>query len=152
AIAAYREAIHLKPDDALAHCGLGLALLGGGQHDEAVAELRRGHDLGSKRPGWPHPSAEWVRQAEQRVALAGRLTAVLRGDHRPADPAEGVVFALLAHHKRRYVAAARLWADALAADPKLAADPQAQHRYNAACSAARAAAGEGEDDPMPDDA
>ena len=32
------------------------------------------------------------------------------------------------------------FADALAADPKLADDRQAQHRYNAACAAALAAA------------
>ena len=36
--------------------------------------------------------------------------------------------------------------------PELADDRRAQHRYNAACAAARAACGQGKDDPPPDDA
>jgi hypothetical protein len=38
-----------------------------------------------------------------------------------------------------------LHADAFAADPKLADDLKAAHRYDAACSAAKAAAGQGKD-------
>ena len=53
-------------------------------------------------------------------------------------------------------AAARLWGEALEADPKLAEDRQAQHRYNAACAAALAAAADrprrGGREPAPDDA
>src|SRR5262249_20832730 len=52
---------------------------------------------------------------------------------------------LCAFYKKQYAAAARLWAAALAADPKLADDLKAAHRYNAACAAALAAAGKGED-------
>jgi hypothetical protein len=48
-------------------------------------------------------------------------------------------------HKKRYVAAARFFADALAADAKLAVDPTNCHRYNATCAAALAAAGKGFD-------
>jgi hypothetical protein len=42
-------------------------------------------------------------------------------------------------------AAARFYADAFAGDPKLALDLRQPHRYNAACSAALAAAGQSED-------
>jgi hypothetical protein len=77
---------------------------------------------------------------------------VLAGDDRPKDAAEGLDFAQLCSDTDRPAAAARLWADALAADPKLADDRQAQHRYNAACAAALAAAGRGQNDPKPDDA
>ena len=52
---------------------------------------------------------------------------------------------------KRHAAAARFWAEALAADPKLGDDRQAGHRYNAACAAALAASGQGKDDPPPDD-
>ena len=45
---------------------------------------------------------------------------------------------------KRYALSARFFADAFAAEPKLAADLEQQHRYNAACSAALAAAGQGE--------
>ena len=47
--------------------------------------------------------------------------------------------------KRMHAAAARFSAEALASDPKLGDDRRAQHRYDAACSAALAAAGKGED-------
>ena len=64
-----------------------------------------------------------------------------------ADPGETIALATMCQQptKKRDAAAARLYADAFAAEPKLAADLQQQHRYNAACSAALAAAGEGED-------
>ena len=29
-----------------------------------------GHELGSKRPDWRYPSAQWVAQAERMLALA----------------------------------------------------------------------------------
>jgi hypothetical protein len=43
--------------------------------------------------------------------------------------------------------AAGLYAEAFVADPKLADDLQSSHRYNAACCAALASAGQGEDPP-----
>src|SRR5205085_2881461 len=54
-------------------------------------------------------------------------------------------YAQLCYCKRRYAAAARLWAEAFAADPKLADDPLASHRDDAAFAAALAAAGQGAD-------
>jgi hypothetical protein len=58
----------------------------------------------------------------------------------------------MCYDTKRFAAAARLWAEAMAADPKLGDDRRARHRYNAACAAALAAAGQGTDDPKPDDA
>ncbi len=152
AVVAYREAIRLKPDLAEAHCNLGLLLRSRGQYAEALAELRTGHELGSKRPVWRSPSAAWVRQAEVMVALAERLPAIVAGDDRPKDVAEGLTVARMCFDTKRHAAAARLWAEALDSDPRLADDRMAQHRYNAACAAALAGAGKGEDDPPPDDA
>jgi Flp pilus assembly protein TadD len=152
AIAEFRAAIRLKPDYAEAHTNLGLALRQQGQYAESLAEFRTGHELGSKRAGWRHPSAAWVAQAERLAARADRLPAILAGTAQPADDAERLAFARMASDTRRYAGAARLWAEALDADPKLAADRRAQRPYNAACAAALAAAGRGEDDPRPDDA
>jgi serine/threonine-protein kinase len=152
AIAALREAIRLQPDLAEAHCTLGAALRQQGRYSESLAEFRLGHEFGSKRAAWRHPSAAWVAQAERLAALAERLPAVLGGSAEPADNAERLAFAQMAYDAKRYAGAARLWSQALEADPKLAADRQAQHRYNAACAAALAASGQGVDDPPLDEA
>ena len=57
----------------------------------------------------------------------------------------------MAYDRAFHSGAARLWAEALTADPKLGDDREVQHRYNAACAAALAGCGEGKDDPAPDD-
>src|SRR5262249_60893743 len=88
--AACREALRLKPDFANAHCTLGQALQGQGRFAEALASFKRGHELGSKDPRWPHPSAQWVAQAERFAALAPRLAAVLQGKEKLASAAEGL--------------------------------------------------------------
>jgi hypothetical protein len=120
-----------------------------GRFDEALACLKRGHELGSKRRGWPYPSAAWVRDAERLVTLDRKLAAVLKGTARPAGAAEQLGLADVCRLTKRYAAAARFYADAFAADPKPADDLPASHRYNAACCAALAAAGQGADDPKP---
>jgi hypothetical protein len=48
-------------------------------------------------------------------------------------------------YKQHYAAAVGFFSDAFTADPKLADDLQAQHRYRAAAAALLAAAGKGED-------
>ena len=72
------------------------------------------------------------------VALDARLSAIIKGDQQPKDNAERLALAQRAYDKALHATAARLWAEALAADPKLGDDRQAQHRYNAACAAALA--------------
>jgi tetratricopeptide (TPR) repeat protein len=150
AIAAYREAIRLRPDDAVAHRNLGVLLRGRGDYAGALAALRRGHELGSHRPGWPYPSAELVRQAERMAALAPRLPALLKGEDRPRDVAERLALAQLCYDTKRFASAARSSAEALAADPTLGDDRRAPPRYDAACAAALAGSGRGADDPKPD--
>jgi serine/threonine-protein kinase len=80
------------------------------------------------------------------AALAGKLPAILTGEAAPANPGEAVTLAGMCQgHKKRHGAAARLYADAFATEPRLAADLDQQYRYNAACSALLAAAGQGGD-------
>src|SRR5262249_26406962 len=138
-----------RPDYAEAHCNLGLVLKREGDYAGAVSVLRRGHELGSKRPNWRYPSTQWLAEAEQLAAVAERLDAVLKGDDRPRDDAERLAFGQMCYDTRRYAAAARLWGEALKNDPKLGEDRQAQHRYNAACAAALAADGKDRDGPPP---
>ena len=85
------------------------------------------------------------------AALDARLAAILEGEA-PEDVAERLALAQRAYDTKRYAAAARLWAEALESNPALAESRQTQHPYNAACAAALAAAGQGIDDPPPDDA
>jgi hypothetical protein len=144
--------IRLDPEDARAHYILGWALRKKGEYAESLAEFRRGHELGSKRPGWPLPSAASVREGERLVSLSPRLRAVLVGDDRPADSTEGIAFGQLAYYSKVNAASARLYAEAFAADPKLADDLKTDHRQNAACSAALAGTGMGVDDPPPGEA
>jgi serine/threonine-protein kinase len=145
AIAANRRALAIDPDYAEAHCNLGIALREQGQFAEALEELRRGHALGIQRRGWPYPSADWVRQCERLIALDHKLLTFLRVEAEPADAAERIALAQLCQYKRRHAAAVGFYADAFAADPPLAADLGQQHRYKAACNAALAATGHGDD-------
>jgi hypothetical protein len=71
------------------------------------------------------------------------LADVLAGKAQPASPPERVELANLAQQPYRacYARAVSLYAEAFAARPRLAA----QHRYNAACAAARAGTGQGKD-------
>src|SRR5262249_24648125 len=148
AIAAYRKAIEIAHDHAEAHCNLGHILRDQGRFTEALEELRRGHELGSKRPGWHdrYKSEDWVRGCELLVESDNKLHAVLNGEVEPAGPAERLEFAQVCQrYKRLHAAAAQFYADAFATDATLTADLPLQHRYNAACSAALAAAGQSED-------
>src|SRR5262249_18879130 len=125
------------------------------QFAAAVASLKRGHELGSKNPRWPYPSARWLQEAERLFKLDRKLPAILKREAQPADAREGLALAQLClQYKRLYAAAARLYADAFAAEPGLADDLRVPHRYHAARgaalahgarAAARAAAGKGED-------
>jgi hypothetical protein len=76
-----------------------------------------------------------------------RLPAVLRGEEKPRDNAERLAFAQVAYDQKKFAGATRLWAEALASDPKLRDDRRTGHRYNAACAAALAAAGQGKEEP-----
>jgi tetratricopeptide (TPR) repeat protein/tRNA A-37 threonylcarbamoyl transferase component Bud32 len=145
-IVEYRKALEIDPDFPEARCNLGHALRDQGRFSEALDELRRGHALGIKRPGWRHRSEDWVRACERLIELDNKLPAVRNGTAEPAGPAECLEFAQLCRrYKRLHAAAARFYTDAFAAEARLTGDLRLQHRYNAACSAALAAVGQGED-------
>ena len=142
AIVWYKKAIALDPKYAEAHCNLGQAFRTQGRFAEALAAFQRGHELGTKRPGWPYPSAEWVRQAENMAAMESKLPAFLGGELQPKDATERLGLAGVCQAKKLHVTAMQLCAEAFAADAKLADDLKAGHRYDAACFAVRAAAGQ----------
>jgi hypothetical protein len=111
---------------------------------EAVSCFRRGHELGSRRADWAYPSARWIedaeREAEQEAEQGGRLDQMLSGKARPRDALERIELALALYDKASHGESARMYAEAFAEDAALAEDLAKGHRYNAACSAALAAA------------
>ena len=111
------------------------AARGDGRDDEAAAAQRELTELHASDPRF--------------AATDARLAAVMRGQA-PKDNAERLALAQRAHDTARYATAARLWAEALEADPKLVESRQTQHCYNAACAAALAGSGNATDDPAPD--
>jgi hypothetical protein len=68
-----------------------------------------------------------------------------------APTEDRLAFAQIAYLRKRFAVATRLWAEALASDPKRFDDCHTYHRYNAACAAALAAAGQGQGEPPLDD-
>ena len=152
AITEYRAAIRRKPDFAEAYCNLGNSLEKQGDYAAALDMLRKGHELGSQRPDWKYPSAQWVARAERALPLSKRLPSILRGEDTPVDNTESLDFAMLAYNQKKFAAATRLWAEVLASDPTLQDDRQTQHGYNAACAAALADADQSVDEQPLDDA
>jgi serine/threonine-protein kinase len=151
AITEYRRALKLDPRLALAHVNLTLRLLQQGRFTEARQALGRFRAQVPRDRPLPSQLSFPRKYCERLLALVPRFDAVARGQVRPASAAEGIDYATLCRFKKLYRTAARLLAEAFAGDPQLADDLQAGHRYNAACSAALAAAGQGEDAAKLDD-
>ncbi len=141
AIACFKKVIELDPKFANAHNNLGYALKDKGQLDAAIASFKTAIELDPKfamaRTG--------LAEAERLAAVQDKLPALLRGDFKPATSEERFSLAELCYIKKQYRTSAGLYAGAFATDPKLADDLEAGHRYNAACEAALAGAGQGDD-------
>src|SRR5262249_43230107 len=71
---------------------------------------------------------------------------------KPTSAQEQMEFARLCMFKKLTAASAHFFADAYKMSPELADDPDAGQRYNAACEAALAGCGQGEDASKLDDA
>jgi hypothetical protein len=119
-----------------------LLALSSWQHDSDLTAIRDASAL-AKLP------------ADEQKAFAQLWTDVAelsRKADESADNAERLAFALSAYQRKLFATATGQWAKALANDPKLGDGRKEQHRYNAACAAALAAAGLAQDEPLPDDA
>jgi tetratricopeptide (TPR) repeat protein/serine/threonine protein kinase len=154
AVHEFQEALALDPNIAEARCLLGRALQRQGRFAEATRELKTGHERGSRRTHWNIPSGAWLREAQRLVELDAKLPKVLKREVEPVNAVERAQLAWLCQqpYKQLPAAAARLYEEAFAADPKLADDLRAQFRYNAGCAAALAGCGQGKDTSELDDA
>jgi serine/threonine-protein kinase len=91
---------------------------------------------------------DWIWHAIRREAEAlifPHTAAFLEGRYEPHDNSERLALLGVCRFKNLNFAAAKLYADAFATDPKLAEDPQVNHRYNAARVAALVGCGSSED-------
>jgi tetratricopeptide (TPR) repeat protein len=141
ALAEFHKAIALDPDNATPHTNLAAALQQVGRLEEALAEYRNARRLGDEQ------ARLRLRACERLRALRPRLAGLSAGRDRPADNSERLALAELCRQpfERRYALAARLYADAFAADPKLADDLRAANRLHAAAAAAAAGCGQGQE-------
>jgi tetratricopeptide (TPR) repeat protein len=143
--AVLRRALRLEPNSADAHYNLGLALMRQARLKVAVVALKTG---GALLPA-THPRRQAVRQlvqtCERLQSLEARLSALLNGTEKPASPAEQIEFAHLCALKQMYAAAAGLCRAAFADEPRLAERAASNNRYKAACCAALAGRGRGQD-------
>ena len=145
AIDHYRQAIRLEPGWDRPHGGLGQALLAKRQFAEADAAIGRCLELLPPEEAKLRGNLERLRErCRHLLALEGRLPGIVRGTDRPAAD-ECLDAAELCFVKSHYATAARLYAEALAAAPRLAEDLRAGHRFNAARAAALAGCGHGDD-------
>jgi hypothetical protein len=127
------------------HGELAFALQRQGQAAEGLKALREGHAIGSRTPGWPYPSAEWLKRAERLAGLEKHLPAILKGGQKPASPEKALELSALCQARGHPVTAARLAADALQSKPPLGDDVAYRRRFLAACAAAQAGCGSGQE-------
>jgi serine/threonine-protein kinase len=126
----------------------------------AMARHRQGHKEEARKTlaaavlafDWSAPQADnhdaWIIHVLRREAEAlmlSNLPAFLQGAYQPRDNDERVALLGVCQFKDYRLAAARLYAEAFAADPKLAQDLKSESRYRAAACAALAGCGRGED-------
>jgi tetratricopeptide (TPR) repeat protein len=153
AIAEFQQDIAGDPADHHAHFHLGKAFEAAGQFSEALAEFTRAIDLSSKDPDARTEYSKALADCRKLLELnTNRIPALLRGDLKSKDAAEGIELAELAYYTKHYPLSAQLYANALKSDPKRAEDLEHGARYNAACAAALAGCGSGSDSSLPDDA
>ena len=141
--AAAREALRLAPSSWWPLYDLGMILMAKGDLDGALVSFRETLKRTQNPQDLQH-SQNNIRQIERWKELLIRLPDVSAGRAETPTPTEALEFAALCSKpfQRRYVVAVRLCKNAFAADPKLANNLAASHRYNAACFAALAAAGQ----------
>jgi tetratricopeptide (TPR) repeat protein len=149
ALAAYDQAIKLDPRNVLIHLNRGAVLCDYlGRPVEALAEFDRALEIDPQNAMARHNrgvALSAIEVAERTAKLEGRLDQVLSGKAPPRDAVERTEFALMLYMKARHAESAQMYAEAFDDDATLTEDLVNHHRYNAACSAALAAAPGGAD-------
>jgi serine/threonine-protein kinase len=146
AITSFRRAIVLNDADGLVHMNLGVALYHKGLFIESLEETKRAHER--LRPDDPEreKTAAQIQVSIPLAELDRKVRAIRMGGALPADATEQVRLAEFCFRdKKFYATAAELSAQAFAAKPELADNLKSPRRYQAACAAALAGCGQGND-------
>jgi protein O-mannosyl-transferase len=141
ALAEARLAVAVEPDSGTTHGMLALCFDRLGQFEEALPEYQIAVRLELPK------ARESMAALEQKIELRRSLPAVIAGTEGSFRPGEKLVLAELCRSptEGRYTLAARLYAQAFAADSRLVANTRTGSRYRAACAAAMAGSGQGQD-------
>src|SRR5262245_50574569 len=139
AILEFREAIRFDPKLASAHNNLGSALKEKGDLDGTIACYKKAVELDPENA----TARSNLAKAERMAAVQDKLPAFLKGEFQPTTNDERFGLVEWCLSKKLYRKLVTLYAEAFTADPKLADDLKAAHRYSAACYAACAARDEG---------
>jgi tetratricopeptide (TPR) repeat protein len=146
AVEEFRKAVALDPKGVQFQGTLGHALMEQGRYDEAEASMRRALEVLPAGPGRTLLSIQ-LERCQRLQTLEQNLPAALEGPSGRWGPGERLEAAELCRQPRvrRYAAAARLYAAALAAEPPRPDGRRLPFRYEAACAAVLAGLGEGVD-------
>lgn len=137
---AYTKLAELQPNEARPLVFLGFALVQSGRFQEAKTAYLRAAERASRANNPQAKDHERKAQLCDRLLwLEPRLSDLLSGKLKPRDMDDRIALSRLCRIKGQHAMAARLFADAFAAEPKLADDLEAADRYYAACSASLAA-------------
>jgi tetratricopeptide (TPR) repeat protein len=145
-----QEAIKIDPKLATAYGAYGRALVRLGRFAEARDAGRICLTLLPQDAPVRAQARRELDHCERMIALEARLPAILSGRDKPASTSDRLDFAMICHATKHFAATARHYAAAFADDPALSNHSPIGLRYSAACAMARAAAGQGTDDPKPD--
>jgi tetratricopeptide (TPR) repeat protein len=143
AVDAYRKAAELNPRYAAAYVSLGDTLFAAGRFDESRDAYQKWLEIAGSGDRSRSEVEQHLREAEQLAALQTRLPDFLAARATPANAGEALALSHYCRQSNRNAGWARFAEAAFAADP--ATKPA--ERYDAACAACLAAAGEGVDPP-----
>ncbi|MBL8897327.1 MAG: tetratricopeptide repeat protein [Planctomycetes bacterium] len=148
AIPHFQGAIEVNPRFAPAHFNLGGCFLRLQRFEEAEVSLRRAEQLWSEKGDafsreWLKRTRSTLAEIERMVVPESTLMEIARGEREGESASAFVSAARLASRRGQNAMAARTYARAFAAFPELSRT--APYLYHAACEAALAGCGQGED-------
>lgn len=142
AATAIESALALEPDRLDALGAFGVIALRIGRLEDAAKSLERCLEQLAPNDVDRDLIESSLARCRALAALEPRLEAFVAGAEHPSDAKQSLLLAELCRLRGRYVEAVRFARDAFTADTALASDPTFGYRFEAACAAALAGAGD----------